>query len=90
MFGAFERFVLKAHSSLLYEEFLKEKIAHIVERNLFVRSPHCCFVTIEYVKTHYPGTVIRPLPNGFYANNTVTTFQRRSRQRRFEHSILST
>jgi hypothetical protein len=41
-------------------------------------SPNLATILQGCVKTHIPGTVIRPLPNGFYSNNTVATFQRGS------------
>ena len=53
-------------------------------------SPNLATILQGCVKTHSPGTVIRPFPNGFYSNDTVATFQRRSHQRQFGHSILST
>jgi hypothetical protein len=53
-------------------------------------SPHLATPLQGCVKTRYPTTVIRPLPNGYYANNTVTTFQRTPHQCQFGHTILST
>jgi hypothetical protein len=71
--------------------------------NTLFRTPHqqnlknLATILQGCVKTHSPttviqplhSTVIRPLHNGFYGNNTVTTLKRRSLQRHFKQSILS-